>query len=245
MLCFDSLIGCASKEDLCLEAGRLALQLGFEGWSFSVKMASASGAGVSDWCLGNLDGDPAPVLAEHEPDADPVEGDLRRCGVPYCWLQREDAGGPARAAYRGLSVPIQALGELEGCFTLATRRPAAASELDAARAMALLFSRYLYLACLPHIGEFRRSHSPQLRPREVECLSWAARGKTTWEIGRVLDISEHTVVYHLRNAAEKLQAVNRQQAITKSIQLGILSTALASADRGRGAGYRQSQPLGA
>ncbi|WP_334536923.1 LuxR C-terminal-related transcriptional regulator [Bradyrhizobium sp. AZCC 2230] len=28
-----------------------------------------------------------------------------------------------------------------------------------------------------------------LSPRELECLEWAARGKSAWEIGRILGIS--------------------------------------------------------
>lgn len=52
-----------------------------------------------------------------------------------------------------------------------------------------------------------------LTRREVQCLRWAAAGKTNAEIGIILSLSVSTVRFHLRNAAEKLGATSRAQAI--------------------------------
>jgi len=43
----------------------------------------------------------------------------------------------------------------------------------------------------------------QLTDRQRECVMWAARGKSDWEIGRILGVSEATVGEHLRNAYER------------------------------------------
>ncbi|OAF20207.1 transcriptional regulator [Bradyrhizobium neotropicale] len=43
-----------------------------------------------------------------------------------------------------------------------------------------------------------------LSPRELDCLGWAARGKTTWEIGQILGISRNTAAYYLNSARNKL-----------------------------------------
>lgn len=56
-----------------------------------------------------------------------------------------------------------------------------------------------------------------LSPREIECLSWTAKGKTSWAISRILDVSENTVIFHLRNAIKKLEVTNRSQAVAKAI----------------------------
>ncbi|MGY8632083.1 LuxR family transcriptional regulator [Bradyrhizobium sp. 14AA] len=63
-----------------------------------------------------------------------------------------------------------------------------------------------------------------LSPREFECLVWASRGKSAWEIGRILSLSRNTVAYYLENAKKKLgvrtiaQAVARLAAANKTKQ---------------------------
>ncbi len=61
-----------------------------------------------------------------------------------------------------------------------------------------------------------------LSKREVECLRWAAIGKTDREIGMIITLSHATVRYHINRASEKLNAVNRAQTIFKAGQLGYL-----------------------
>jgi len=57
----------------------------------------------------------------------------------------------------------------------------------------------------------------ELTERELECLRWTASGKTSWEISIILSISESTVIFHIKNAIEKLQVTNRSQAVAKAI----------------------------
>lgn len=68
---------------------------------------------------------------------------------------------------------------------------------------------------------------PTLTRRERECLAWAAAGKTSWEIGQVLNISERTAIFHLQNATRKLGVSGRQAAIARAVQLGLVVTARA------------------
>lgn len=62
----------------------------------------------------------------------------------------------------------------------------------------------------------------ELSKREVECLRWAAIGKTDREIGMIISLSHATVRYHVHRASEKLNSVNRAQTIFKAGQLGYL-----------------------
>lgn len=64
---------------------------------------------------------------------------------------------------------------------------------------------------------------PKLTRREVQCLRWAAMGKTDVEIGMIIGRSQATVRFHIRNAAVKLDAVNRSQAVFKATQLGYIT----------------------
>ncbi|HEY6870134.1 MAG TPA: LuxR C-terminal-related transcriptional regulator [Novosphingobium sp.] len=65
---------------------------------------------------------------------------------------------------------------------------------------------------------------PTLSRHEVECLRWAAIGKTDEEICMIMSRSRATVRYHLKNAAVKLNAVNRSQTVVKATQLGYFAT---------------------
>lgn len=58
--------------------------------------------------------------------------------------------------------------------------------------------------------------------RETDCLHWAARGKTNWEIGELLKISENTVRFHLKNAFKKLDSNSRSRAVNRAIREGII-----------------------
>ncbi len=53
--------------------------------------------------------------------------------------------------------------------------------------------------------------------REGECLSWAAVGKTASEIAEILNISEHTVHFHTKNAIKRLNAANKTHAVVKAM----------------------------
>ncbi|MGE0237601.1 MAG: LuxR family transcriptional regulator [Parvibaculaceae bacterium] len=63
----------------------------------------------------------------------------------------------------------------------------------------------------------------RLTSRELECLSWAAAGKTSYEISSILNISMETVRLHIKKAILKLNASNRNHAIAKASQLGIIA----------------------
>jgi DNA-binding CsgD family transcriptional regulator len=64
---------------------------------------------------------------------------------------------------------------------------------------------------------------PSLSEREMEVLKWTGAGKSSWEIGMILNISERTVNFHIKNILKKLDAVNRPQAVAMALKLGLLS----------------------
>lgn len=63
---------------------------------------------------------------------------------------------------------------------------------------------------------------PALTPRELETLRWTMEGKTAWETGAILGISERTAVMHVNNAMHKLGCVNKHQAVLKALRLGLI-----------------------
>ena len=62
-----------------------------------------------------------------------------------------------------------------------------------------------------------------LSERELEVLRWIGAGKSSWETGMILRISERTVNFHVKNIVRKLDAVNRPQAVAMALKLGLLA----------------------
>jgi DNA-binding CsgD family transcriptional regulator len=67
-----------------------------------------------------------------------------------------------------------------------------------------------------------QSDLPALTPRELESLRWTMEGKTAWELGSILGISERTAVLHVNNATHKLGCINKHQAVLKALRLGLI-----------------------
>lgn len=93
-----------------------------------------------------------------------------------------------------------------------------------------LMSMAQVLAACAHIAisrlivpKFKDKTYPTLTSKEKDCLRWVAQGKTSWEIGQIMKISTPTVVFHLKNLMKKLDVVNRAQALTIALRLGLLN----------------------
>jgi DNA-binding CsgD family transcriptional regulator len=63
---------------------------------------------------------------------------------------------------------------------------------------------------------------PRLTPRELEALRWTMEGKTAWEVGALMGITERTANLHLNAATHKLGCVNKHQAVLKALRLGLI-----------------------
>jgi LuxR family quorum sensing-dependent transcriptional regulator len=64
---------------------------------------------------------------------------------------------------------------------------------------------------------------PNFSARQREILMWTAAGKTAWEIGEILKISQRTVEWHLRTMAEKLGTLNRMQTVMVALREQLIS----------------------
>lgn len=58
--------------------------------------------------------------------------------------------------------------------------------------------------------------------RERECLQWYAAGKSEWEIGEILSISEKTANTYLERAKQKFGVATRKQAIVAALRNGVI-----------------------
>jgi DNA-binding NarL/FixJ family response regulator len=76
----------------------------------------------------------------------------------------------------------------------------------------------------PEVAERLSEYFPQvaLTPREVEVLSFVARGLANKEIAHKLGTANGTIKMHVQNILEKLGAADRTHAVTIAIERGIL-----------------------
>jgi DNA-binding CsgD family transcriptional regulator len=165
---------------------------------------------------------------------DPVMQHCKRQTMPIMWSQKTylDHGAidlwdvQAQFGYRnGIAMSLHLP---EGRhFTLGVDRaqtlPIDSGELTRMVADLQLFAVHAQDAALRVlIPETMQPERPALTPRELDVLRWTLDGKTAWEAGVLLGISERTTVQHLQNAMRKLQCNSKHQAALKALRLGLI-----------------------
>lgn len=121
----------------------------------------------------------------------------------------------------GVSTPVQTSGVL-GVLTFACSNKVEPEKKRLIASPIVILSNAILKRFVSSVEYSQSEGSEELSSREIECLRWAADGKTAWEISAILGISERTVVFHLTNAGKKLNASSRQHAISKAILRGLL-----------------------
>jgi len=64
---------------------------------------------------------------------------------------------------------------------------------------------------------------PSLSRREIQCLQWYARGKSSYDISEILGIGRRTVIFHFQNVKAKLGVVTLQQAVVEALTHGLIA----------------------
>ena len=165
---------------------------------------------------------------------DPVMQHCKRQSVPIIWDQstyvKNGVGEKweEQASYGMRNGICLALHMPEGRhFILGVERdkpvPTDAAELTRVVADLQLFAVHAQDAALRILVPSPADPSlPSLTPRELEALRWTMEGKTAWEVGNVLGITERTAALHVNNATHKLGCVNKHQAVLRALRLGVL-----------------------
>lgn len=88
--------------------------------------------------------------------------------------------------------------------------------------MLLAYNFHSFALNAEHI-EQGEEYRDKLSFREVESLRWTAMGKSAWDAGQIMGVSERTVKFHLENARAKLRAMNTTHAVSKAISLNLIT----------------------
>ena len=126
---------------------------------------------------------------------------------------------------QGYTVPANVPGEANGSCSFAMRRGASLPQANLA--MAQLVGSFAFQAARNLVLKAKRRAIPAepipLTPRQLECVLLVGRGKTDWEIGRILGISEETVKHHLKQAREHYDVPKRVQVVMRAVYEGQLA----------------------
>jgi len=231
---YMSVLQARDRDEFRDEVVRFAKKLGFE---------TVAALTVVDHGLGSADFiavDNAPKGFD-EPYADPARGKrdpvmqhCKRQSVPIIWDRDtyvslglgEDWEQQARYGYAtGIAMALHLPEGRHFVFGVDRDQPLPAdrSELQRVVADLQLFAVHAQEAAMRLlVPEALQAERPRLTPRELDALRWTMDGKTAWEVGKILGISERTAVLHVNNAMHKLGCVNKHQAVLKALRLGLI-----------------------
>ena len=159
-----------------------------------------------------------PVIIKALATSDPFEWgqEFRTAPLtkPQCDLLDEAAQFGIRC---GFTVPIHDPRGPIAAVTFATdeRRATFRHCIEQHRHVLQLMAMYFHAHARKQLAPNRVVDGVALSPRELECLEWAAQGKSAWEIGRLLNISRRTAAFHLDNAKAKFGVRTICQAVAK------------------------------
>lgn len=162
----------------------------------------------------------------------PIIARLRRSTIPFTYDTSLDSSrrsdGKANQVLslfervnlrRGVYIPVHDVHGTCGAIAFGGNRDV----VNAAELKELTYKAGYLFGRLSEIREIRSPMPAVLSRREVECLHWAAAGKTTTEMAKILALSEYTVNHYLSRATRKLDSVNRVQTVAKAIRAGLIN----------------------
>jgi DNA-binding CsgD family transcriptional regulator len=183
---------------------------------------------VNTWVDSGLGRD-CPIGLHCRVATEPFLWDCDATHVEWC---REKLSGRQQAVLRhykkdvsgGVTVPVTHGGQTGYVSWCARKRERLEHGFDTSLSSIHLIS-HTFIRQLDRIHADRTepASAPELTPREGECLTWAARGKTSEEIGQILHRSTETVEFHLSNAMLKLHARNRAHAVAIACMRGLIA----------------------
>lgn len=233
---FESLLNCSTVEELHTTATAITRQMGFEHFLYGVQVNTS----LTRPYQFALSGYPKKWLERYtEMKYQAIDPAVRHCTThvtPIIWHNQlfksrdlakiQDEAKEAGLTH-GASFAVHGGHGEAAILSLATSRVARGAESD----IVTNLGRAQLLACYLHeaVQRIVLSQGPlllqkvALTPRQKECLLWAAEGKTSWEIGNIIRISEDTVSFHLKNAARKMGVTGRSHAVSRAVSLGLIA----------------------
>ena len=150
---------------------------------------------------------------------DPVHRASHMTSVGFAWSKLEDmialtvgdhqvlASARMHGIGDGYTIPAHVPGEAHGSVSFAVKT--GGSLCGELLPLTQLVGAFAFEAARRIRRVRERPPQPRLTDRQRECVMWAARGKSDWEIARILGVSHETVIMHLKQARERYGVAKR------------------------------------
>lgn len=239
----DDASAARSADEMRAALGRCVKRLGFTHFAYVTARLPSEHWPTANlpFFLTNL---PADWISRYQrrnnPDADPVCHACMSRLTPFVWDVRADRLGDSDKLGReqrrvlgemrdlgircGVTAPVHGPGSELGLLSVALDHDDEARKCgsdDLHRSLLQIAAKthsVVTRGLMPPNSSSRRGMSD----RERVCLEWTAKGKTSWEISRILGRSEAVVNFHLKNAVAKLNASNKCHATVMAVQHGLI-----------------------
>jgi DNA-binding CsgD family transcriptional regulator len=166
---------------------------------------------------------------------DPVVARGFTSALPFYWDELE-LRTPAQQSFfndalnhglghSGLSIPLTDKSKRRALFSISSDFAPEEWRVATQPKLPVLIDLAYYLHQHAHANNVAgRKTRPHLSPREMECLSWIAKGKDTCAIAVILGLSEQTVRDYLKSGRYKLGCSTLAHAVHKATIAGLLNS---------------------
>lgn len=220
-----------SEEDVVVALTRAARDLGFDYWAYGLRVPVPI-TRPKIFMVNNYPQDWKDRYAQENYIAvDPTVAHALNSVLPLRWSEEVFASCPAfweEARARGLrfgwAQPCYSAKGIAGLLTLARSHDELSGKelMDREAQMSWLTQAAHEILSRWALRKIAPETTTHLSPREIEVLRWTAEGKTSSEIGQIMNITERTVNFHVNNVIAKLNASNKTAATIKAAILGLL-----------------------
>jgi LuxR family transcriptional regulator, quorum-sensing system regulator BjaR1 len=161
---------------------------------------------------------------------DPAQLHLARSVDPYTWSETLACPDYTKSQRRivheasefsmkeGLLIPILGLGTGIAMISVAGSNRSLSLRERAELHLAAVYTH----AQVRALSKRRVRALPSLSVRERECLQLAAAGKSDWEIGEILSISQKTANAHIEHVKQKYRVSTRMLAVVYALRCGAI-----------------------
>ena len=166
---------------------------------------------------------------------DPVVKSIRSRTEPLIWAKDNYSNldsdakkvlneGSEFGLRSGCTIPIFSTHGFQSCMTFCSTSQQIEIPPRSSAALHLLaiYAHGKFASILSKDDE-KPPENPHLSNRELECLKWASTGKTSWEIGEILGISDRTVETYFASIRKKMDTYSTVQSVAEAIRIRLLN----------------------